>query len=57
MFMHLKQTGFIEEEFETESGDVDENDNTFSSLSVDSTGYYITKDFWEFYEMILKMDE
>lgn len=57
VFMHLKQTGFIEEEFETESGDVDENDNTFSSLSVDSTGYYITKDFLEFYEMVLKMDE
>ena len=41
VFMHLKQTGFIEEEFETESGDVDEDDNTFNSLSVDSTGYYI----------------
>lgn len=57
VFMHLEQTGFIEEEFETESGDVDENDNTFNSLSVDSTGYYITKDFLEFYEMVLKMDE
>lgn len=57
VFMHLEQTGFIEEEFETESGDVDENDNTFDSLSVDSTGYYITKDFLEFYEMVLKMDE
>ena len=57
VFMHLKQTGFIEEEFETESGDVDEDDNTFNSLSVDSTGYYITKDFLEFYEMVLKMDE
>lgn len=30
---------------------------TFSSLSADSTGYYITKDFLEFYEMVLKMDE
>ena len=57
MFKHIEQTGFIEEEFETESGDVDENDNTFNSLSVDSTGYYITKDFLEFYEMVLKMDE
>ena len=57
VFMHLKQTGFVEEEFETESGDVDEDDNTFNSLSVDSTGYYITKDFLEFYEMVLKMDE
>lgn len=27
--MYLEQTGFIEEEFETEPGDVDENDNTF----------------------------
>lgn len=59
VFMHLKQTGFIfiEEEFETESGDVDKNDNTFSPLSVNSTGYYITKDFLEFYEMVLKTDE
>ncbi|MCI9080476.1 MAG: hypothetical protein HFH68_16480 [Lachnospiraceae bacterium] len=57
VFKHIEQTGFIEEEFETESGDVDENDNTFNSLSVDSTGYYITKDFLEFYEMVLKMDE
>ena len=24
VFLHIKQTGFIEEEFETESGDVDE---------------------------------
>ena len=32
-----------EEEFETESGDVDENDNTFDSLDVESKGYYITK--------------
>lgn len=43
VFLHIKQTGFIEEEFETESGDVDENDNTFDSLDVESKGYYITK--------------
>ena len=36
VFLHIKQTGFIEEEFETESGDVDENDNTFDSLDVES---------------------
>ena len=50
MFLHIKQTGFIEEEFETESGDVDENDNTFDSLDVESKGYYITKEFLDFYE-------
>lgn len=49
VFMHFKRTGFIEEEFETESKDVDKNDNTFSPLSVNSTEYYITKDFLEFY--------
>ena len=48
VFLHIKQTGFIEEEFETESGDVDENDNTFDSLDVESKGYYITKEFLDF---------
>lgn len=57
VFLHIKQTGFIEEEFETESGDVDENDNTFGSLDVESTGYYITKEFLDFYEMVLKRNE
>lgn len=54
-FMRIKQTGFIEEEYETEDGDVD--DNTVSSLSVDSTGFYITERFLRFYEMVLKMEE
>lgn len=53
-FMRIKQTGFIEEEFETEDGDVD--DNTVSSLSVDSTGFYITERFLRFYEMVLKTE-
>ena len=55
--MRIKQTGFIDEEFETETGDVDENDNTFDSLSVDSTGYYIDKSFLTFYDMVLKIDD
>lgn len=54
-FMRIKQTGFIEEEFETEDGDVD--DNTVSSLSVDSTGFCITERFLRFYEMVLKIEE
>lgn len=56
IFMRIKQTGFIDEEFATEDGDVDEDDNTFSSLSVDSTGFYITQRFQRFYEIVLKMD-
>ena len=54
VFMHLKQTEFIEEKFETESGDEDKIDNTFSPLSTNSIA---TKDFMEFYEMVLKTDE
>jgi hypothetical protein len=57
VFMRIKQTGFIDEEFETETGDVDEDDNTFNSLSVDSTGYYIDKSFLVFYDMVLKIDD
>ena len=57
VFLHIKQTGFIEEEFETESGDVDENDNTFDSLDVESKGYYITKEFLDFYKMVLKRNK
>lgn len=57
VFMRIKQTGFIDEEFETETGDVDEDDNTFDSLSVDSTGYYIDKSFLAFYDMVLKIDD
>lgn len=53
----LNKRDSIEEEFETESGDVDENDNTFDSLDVESKGYYITKEFLDFYEMVLKRNE
>ena len=34
-----------------------ENDNTFDSLDVESKGYYITKEFLDFYEMVLKRNE
>lgn len=55
VFMRIKNTGFIDEEFETETGDVDD-DNSFSSLNVESRGYYIDKSFLEFYNMVLKVD-
>lgn len=54
-FIRIKQTGFLDEEFETESGDVDEDDNTFNSLSVDTNGFLVTRSFVDFYEMVLKM--
>lgn len=56
-FVRMKQTGFLEEEFETDSGDVDEDDHSFSSLSIDSTGFVITKSFLKFYDMVLALDE
>lgn len=55
-FIRIKQTGFLEEEYETEDGDVDADDNTFSSLNIDSTGFYITQSFLRFYEMVIKME-
>ena len=55
-FIRIKQTGFLEEEYETEDGDVDADDNTFSSLSIDSIGFYITQRFLRFYEMVIKME-
>lgn len=54
-FIRIKQTGFLDEEFETESGDVDEDDNTFNSLSIDTNGFLVTKSFVDFYEMVLKI--
>lgn len=56
IFIRLKQTGFLEEEYETESGDVDEDDNTFPELSVEGSGFFITKSFLDFYDMVLKME-
>ena len=52
--MRIKRTGFIEEEYETESGDVDADDNTFNSLVVDSNGFYIDNSFDRFYKMVLE---
>lgn len=57
IFMRIKRTGFIEEEFETQSGDVDARDNTFSSLEVRSIGYIIDDSFLRFYDMVLKMED
>lgn len=48
IFTRIKRTGFIEEEFETQSGDVDKEDNTFDSLEVESNGYYIDSSFSDF---------
>ena len=56
VFIRLKQTGFLEEEYETESGDVDTDDNTFSELSVESSGFFVTKSFLDFYDMVLKIE-
>lgn len=56
-FVRIKQTGFLEEEFETDGGDVDQDNYSFDSLSIDSTGFYITKNFLTFYDMVLKMNE
>lgn len=57
IFMRIKQTGFLDEEFETSSGDVDKSDYTFSSLEVESNGFYIDDSFQRFYDMVLKMGE
>lgn len=57
IFTRIKRTGFIEEEFETQSGDVDKKDNTFDSLEVESKGYYIDSSFFRFYDMVLKQEE
>ena len=57
IFMRITRTGFIEEEFETESGDVDADDNTLYPLQVESTGYYICNSFLKFYDMVLKQEE
>ena len=42
IFIRLKQTGFLEEEYETESGE--------------GSGFFITKSFLDFYDMVLKME-
>ena len=57
IFARLKRTGFVDEEFETESGDVDKIDNTFDSLQVESNGYYLDSSFFRFYDMVLKLED
>lgn len=56
-FSRIKRTGFIDEDFKTDDGDVDEDNFSFSSLSVDSTGFYITKRFLKFFSMVLKIED
>lgn len=57
IFTRIRRTGFIQEEFETESGDVDIDQNTFGSLQVESSGYFIHSSFFRFYNMVLKQEE
>ena len=57
IFTRIKRTGFIQEEFETESGDVDIDQNTFEPLQVESSGYFIHSSFFRFYDMVLKQEE
>lgn len=56
IFMRIKRTGFIEEEYETESGGVNEHDNSFNPLQVDSSGFCINSSFHRFFDMVLKME-
>lgn len=56
IFMRIKQTGLVEELYETESGDVD--DNTISELNVDGQGFRVVLDYFEkFRNIILKEDQ
>lgn len=57
IFTRIKGTGFIEEEFATEIGDVDQVDNTVDSLQVESNGYFLDKSFFRFYDIVLKSEE
>ena len=42
--------------YETESGDVDEDDNSFNSLTVESNGFFVDESFDRFYDMVLKIE-
>lgn len=57
IFMRIKGMGFVEEEYETESGDIDADDNTFNALTVESNGFYIDNSFNRFYKMVLEIEE
>jgi len=54
IFMRIKQTGLVEELFETESGDVD--DNTVSELSVDGGGFRVVEYYEKFKNIVLRED-
>ncbi len=56
-FMRIKQTGFVDEIFETESGDVDEDLHSFNSLNVESSGFCIESSFLTFFDIVLKLEE
>ena len=51
VFSRLVRTGFVETMLETETADVD--DTSIPALAVEGSGYYITKGFHDFYEVVL----
>lgn len=55
VFSRLVKTGFVDELFETETGQI-EYDNDIPNLLVEGNDYAIDKSFLEFYDMVLKMD-
>lgn len=57
IFTRIKRTGFLGEEYETQSGDIDKEDYTFDSLEVESNGYYLDDSFQRFFDMVLSISE
>lgn len=53
IFTRLKRTGYIDELFETESGDVD--DNQISEMEVNRNGFELTKSIDDFCKIVLNM--
>ncbi len=53
VFTRLKRTGFIEELYITQTGEV--NDNEVEELEIDGNGYTFTKSFDKFSEMVLNI--
>lgn len=53
-FMRLKRTGFVDENLETETGQVDEGN--VPALTVDGGGFYIDRLFLDFYNMVLNSE-
>lgn len=56
IFTRIKRTGFLHEEYETQSGDVDKKDYSFDSLEVESNGYCLDDSFKRFYDMVIYTD-